>query len=203
METWKIQGTILETLFYWYLFGGSIWYIMYNIYDDKCTYLCIYVFCIYICYIQILIFFLYICIIVFVHVRINQFAGCGDLWRPCNMIVVLLLLSCLILPDMKAFVVLFALPFSAFQSQIRRGARDLRNSVNVDIIPAAAQLRHFVEVTKVTKAWSSEITLSTLFSELLELLRLVSDEERKQRLVGASKDILSLLALERQLFLDS
>ena len=29
------------------------------------------------------------------------------------MIVVLLLLSCLILPDMKAFVVLFALPFSA------------------------------------------------------------------------------------------
>jgi hypothetical protein len=45
--------------------------------------------------------------------------------------------------------------------------------------------------------------LSTLFSELLELLRLVSDEERKQRLVGASKDILSLLALERQLFLDS
>ena len=157
---------------------------------------------IYMLYTNINIFF-YICIIVFVHVRINQFAGCGDLWRPCNMIVVLLLLSCLILPDMKAFVVLFALPFSAFQSQIRRGARDLRNSVNVDIIPAAAQLRHFVEVTKVTKAWSSEITLSTLFSELLELLRLVSDEERKQRLVGASKDILSLLALERQLFLDS
>ena len=37
----------------------------------------------------------------------------------------------LILPDMNAFVVLFALPFSAFQSQIRRGARDLKGGIIV------------------------------------------------------------------------
>ena len=37
----------------------------------------------------------------------------------------------LILPDMNAFVVLFALPFSAFQSQIRRGARDLKGAIIV------------------------------------------------------------------------
>ena len=135
----------------------------YTIYDDKCTYL--YYACVLYIYTWLYLHYSNL----FFHVCISQFADCGDLWRPCNMIVVLLLLSFLILPDMKAFVVLsgcllcLSVPFCAFQSQIRKGARDLRNSVNVDIIPTAAQLRHFVDCrsdqsipkyTKVTKAWS-------------------------------------------------
>ncbi|CAL1164277.1 unnamed protein product, partial [Cladocopium goreaui] len=47
----------------------------------------------------------------------------------------------LILPDMNAFVVLFALPFSAFQSQIRRGYDFIpENSAFSDILPVLIQV---------------------------------------------------------------